>query len=91
MVKREFSKTKANEAIEEFFDEIKDKNPKEIKKIKTLSMNYKIPLKEKRKLFCKKCLTPYKNPKIRINNKIKSIECENCGFISRTKLIQKCK
>lgn len=86
MVKREFPKTQVKEIIEKFFQEITNKTPKDIKKIKVLAMNYKIPLKEKRKLFCKKCFTPYKNPKVRIKNKIKSIECETCGFVSRIKL-----
>lgn len=80
------SKTDAQEKIEEFFKDIKSKNPKEIKKIKRLAMNKKISLKEKRKLFCKKCLTPYKNPKIRIKKETKSIECQNCGKINRWKI-----
>ena len=80
------SKTEAKKEIDEFFKDIKNKSPKEIKKIKRLAMSKKIPLKEKRKLFCKKCLSPYKNPKIRIKNKIKSIKCENCGYISRWKI-----
>jgi len=41
-------------------------------------------LKEKRKLFCKKCLKPYSGKeKVRIKNKVKTITCENCGYISR--------
>lgn len=86
MVKREFSKTQAKEIIEEFFKNINKKSPKEIRKIKMLSMKYKIPLKEKRKLFCKKCFTPHVNSKIRIKNKFKIIECKNCGVIARRKL-----
>ena len=85
MVKK-ISKTEAKEEIKEFFKGIKNKTPKEIKKIKKLAMSKNISLKEKRKLFCKKCLNPYKNPKIRIKNRIKSIACENCGYISRWRL-----
>jgi RNase P subunit RPR2 len=80
------SKSAASKKIDEFFKDIKNKTPKDIKKIKRLAMAKKIPLKEKRRLFCKKCLFPYNNPKIRIKNKIKSIECSNCGYISRWKL-----
>ncbi|MCK5149930.1 hypothetical protein KAJ87_03320 [Candidatus Pacearchaeota archaeon] len=80
------SKTAAQEDIEKFFKEIEDKTPKEVKKIKRLAANKKILLKEKRKLFCKKCLAPYKKSKIRIKGGKRIVECENCGFISRFKL-----
>lgn len=87
MMKKNNSKTEAKEKIEEFFKEIKNKNPKEIKKVKRLAMNFKIPLKEKRKLFCSECLIPFSgNEKIRLKNGIKSISCENCGNISRWKM-----
>jgi RNase P subunit RPR2 len=46
-------------------------------------MSQNIKLEYKRKLFCKKCLNPYKNSKIRIKNKTKIINCENCGYVSR--------
>lgn len=77
------------EIIKNFFKEIENKNPKEIKKIKRLAMHYNIKLKELRKKFCKKCYTPYipgKNCKIRIKNKIKRVKCLNCGYIARWKL-----
>ena len=76
-------KTEAREKIEEFFRNLKDKTSKEVKKIKRLAMSHNIPLKEKRKLFCKKCLSPYKNAKIRIKNSRKIIICEECGKVSR--------
>ena len=85
-MKKTLSKLEAKKQVEEFFLDIKNKNPKEIKKIKRFAMAYNIPLKEKRKLFCKKCLGPYKTPKIRIKNKMKSVECENCGGVGRWKL-----
>jgi len=85
-MKSSFSKSEAKEKIEKFFEEINGKSAKEVKKIKRLAMNKSIGLKEKRKLFCRKCLNVYKNPKIRIRNKAKSIKCENCGCISRWKL-----
>jgi RNase P subunit RPR2 len=85
-MKKKISKIEAIKEIEEFFSEIKDKTPKEIKKIKRLAMRYKIPLKEKRKQFCKKCLSPYINPKVRIKKGIKTVECKNCSYISRYKI-----
>jgi RNase P subunit RPR2 len=86
-MKKVISKEKAKKEIEEFFSNIKEKTPKEIKKIKRLAMSYNIPLKEKRKLFCKKCLTPYSgNEKIRIKKGIKSIVCGNCGYQSRWRM-----
>jgi RNase P subunit RPR2 len=81
------SKTESKLKIEEFFENIKNKIPKEIKKIKKQAMSQNIPLKEKRKLFCKKCLTPYSGKeKIRIKNKVKTITCKKCGNVSRWKV-----
>jgi RNase P subunit RPR2 len=77
------SKKEAKEDISNFFIDIKNKDSKQIKKIKKLAMSHNISLKDKRKTFCKKCLTPYKKPKIRIRNKIKRVTCENCGYVSR--------
>ena len=85
-MKKSISKTEAKENISKSFKEIKSKTPKEIKKIKILAMSHNILLKEKRKLFCKKCLTPYKNAKIRIKKGMKSVECGNCGRVSRWEL-----
>lgn len=86
MAKKSISKKKVVGEIEEFFSDIGNKSPKEIKKIKILASSKNIPLKEKRKLFCKKCLNPYGNSKIRTKNLVKSITCDNCNFISRWKL-----
>lgn len=80
------SKSEAEKEIREFFLNIKEKSPKEIKKIKKLAMSHNIKLKELRKKFCKKCFSPYKNPKTRIKNKIKSITCEDCRYISKYKI-----
>ena len=81
------SKTESKLKIEEFFENIKNKIPKEIKKIKKQAMSQNIPLKEKRKLFCKKCLTPYSGKeKVRIKNKVKTITCKKCGNVSRWKV-----
>ena len=83
---KKISKTQAKEKISKFFKDIQSKSPQKIKKIKKLAMSHNIPLKENRKLFCKKCCVPYKSPKIRIKNKSKVVTCENCGFVSRWKL-----
>jgi RNase P subunit RPR2 len=83
-MKKNISKTEAKEKIENFFKDIKNKDSKEIKKIKRLAMNFKIPLKEKRKLFCKYCLNPYsKKEKVRIKKRMRIVICVNCGRISR--------
>lgn len=86
MPKKEISKTEARERIQEFFSDMESKSPIHIKKIKKIAMRNKISLKEYKKLFCKKCLTPYKSPKTRIKHKIKTVECKNCGKISRWKI-----
>ncbi|MFC1682397.1 hypothetical protein ACFL0X_02190 [Nanoarchaeota archaeon] len=85
-MKSKLSKTEAKEKIENFFKEIKNKSPKEIKKIKRLAMKHNIQLKEKRKLFCKKCFSPYKNPKTRIKSGMKIMTCSECGGVVRWKL-----
>ena len=86
MYAKKISKKEAKKQIEEFFLNIKGRTPKEVQKIKKLAMSFNLPLKEKRKTFCKRCLIPYVNSKIRIKNKIKSVTCKNCGHVSRWKL-----
>ncbi len=86
-MKSKLSKTQAKEKIEEFFSEIKNKTPKEIKKIKKLAMKHNIKLREKRKLFCKKCYVAFNGKeKIRIIKGKKIVTCLGCGYVSRTKL-----
>ena len=80
------SKTEAKNHISRFFQDIKNKSPDDIRKIKRLAMRYNIPLREKRKKLCKKCLAPYKNPKIRIKRKMKTTTCENCGYVARCRI-----
>jgi len=84
---KNISKKDAEKIIEDFFLDIKNKTSKQVKKIKSLAMNKKISLKDKRKLFCKKCLAPYsEKEKIRIKKSMKSIECKNCGKVNRWKI-----
>jgi len=77
------SKTEAIEKINEFF---RGKHQREdVRKIKKLAMSHQIKLKEKKKLFCKKCFSM--NLKVLgIKNKIKSMRCEDCGNLMRWKI-----
>ena len=86
-MKKALSKTEVEKQITNFFNNIKNKSPKEIKKIKRLAMKYNIKLKERRKLFCNKCLNSYLgNENIRIKNNKKIIKCNNCKNISRWRI-----
>ena len=85
-MKNKISKKEAKEKIKEFFENIKHKSPKDVKKIKKLAMSYKIPLKENRKLFCKNCLCPHTNPSIRVKKGIIKINCGECKYTSRWKI-----
>lgn len=82
---KKLSKTESKEEIVEFFKDIETKSEKDIKKIKKLAMSQNIPLKELRKKFCKKCYSSLEG-KTRINNKIKSITCKECGNVTRWKI-----
>ena len=83
---KRISKTETEKQVKEFFENIESKTAKEVKKIKKLAMSQNSPLKDLRKKFCSKCFSPFGNSKIRIKNKMKIVECENCGRISRWKL-----
>ncbi len=85
-MKDKISKTEAKAIVEKFFSNIENKNSLEVKKIKKLAMRNNVALKEKRKLFCKYCLTPYIKPQIRIKNDKKIVKCVKCGKISRIKI-----
>ncbi len=79
------SKTETKKEIDNFFSSIKDKTSKEIRKMKKLAMSQNISLKELRKKFCKKCYSP--NLKIKsVKNRIKTVECKNCGNLMRWKM-----
>ena len=77
------SKTEAIEKINDFFKEKHDKE--QVRKIKKLAMSHQIKLREKRKLFCKKCYSM--NLKVlRIKNNMKTVKCEDCGSLMRWKI-----
>ena len=71
--------------IMSFFENIKGKSAKEVKKIKKLAMAHNIQIKEKRKLFCKKCFVPYDDFSLTIKNDMVRIVCGNCENVSRWK------
>lgn len=84
---KKLSKKEAEETIKEFFSNIKNKTPLEVRKIKKLSMRCSLKLGELRKEFCKKCLTPYSGEeKIGVKDKKKSVACKKCNYINRWKI-----
>ena len=80
------SQTEAKKNIKEFFADIRNKSPKEIKKMKKLAMSHNIALGNLRKKFCKKCFYPFKTSKVRIKKHMKIIICGNCGHVSRWRI-----
>lgn len=86
---KKLSRTEAKKKIDFFFSnhDFKSKTEKQVKKIKKLAMSHNLPLRDYRKLFCKKCLMPYTGiEKVRIKNKSKNITCSHCGYISKWKI-----
>jgi len=82
---QKLTKKEAEDEIKEFFKNIKNKQPSEVKKIKRLAMKHNIKLGRLRKKFCKKCYsTDLKVKKVKQGRK--TVECRNCGSISRWKL-----
>jgi len=82
---KKISKTEAEKEIKKFFENIENKSANDIKKIKKLAMGSNIQLKEMRKKFCKRCYSP--NLKIKnVKNRVKTIECKNCGNLMRWKM-----
>lgn len=79
------SKKEVENKIKDFFKNINNKSPREIKKIKKLAMSKNIKLKNLRKRFCKRCYSP-KLKILSIKKKIKRVQCEECGYIMRWKL-----
>ena len=82
---KKLTRAETEKEIEDFFKNIDSKTPKEIKKIKRLSMKHNIKLGNLRKKFCKKCYSPRLKVKS-IKKKIKTVRCESCGYISRWRL-----
>lgn len=83
---KKISKTEAKKQIDFFFSNFSEKSSADVRKIKRLANSQNISLKANRKKFCKKCFSPYKNPKIRIKSNVKKITCGNCGYVSRWRI-----
>lgn len=82
MNKEKLTRQEIEHIKKDFFSDIKNKSPKEIKKIKKLAASKRVSLKEEKNLFCRKCLSPYLgDEKIRVNRQKKMITCEKCGAV----------
>jgi len=79
------SKSETEKEIKKFFEDINEKSPKEIKKIKKLAMRHNIKLGWLRKKFCKKCYSTKMKVAL-VKNGVKTVKCKNCGFVSRWRL-----
>ena len=80
-MKARLIKKEDEEKINDFFK--KDNfDSEEMKKIKKLAMKFNIKLGERRKNFCKKCLSKLEG-KIIIGRERKMVTCKNCGFKNR--------
>ena len=86
MVKK--NKKESLEEIEAFFSNLSKKTPQEVKKIMKIAMAHNVKLKERRKLFCKKCFAVLnaKNSEIRIKKGMKTVKCLVCNAAQRWKL-----
>ena len=87
-MKSKLSKQEAQKKIEDFFSNLKNKTPEQIKKIKRLAMHYHISLHNYKKLYCKKCYSVFnsENSEIRIRKGFKTRKCKMCGVISRSNI-----
>lgn len=83
---KKLTKSEAEEKIQEFFKNLQEKTPEEIKRVKILAAKHNIKLGELKKRFCKKCYSFFKNPEIRIREGKKIVKCKNCGGVSRWKI-----
>lgn len=77
------NKKQAEEKINLFF---REKHSKEdVRKIKKISMRYRIKLKDFRKKFCNRCFSM--NLKFRkVKGNRKTVECSDCGNLMRWKI-----
>jgi len=83
-MKTNLSKTQAKEKVEAFFKK-QNFDKEEMRKIRRIAMKFKIRLKDKRKTFCKHCLSKLKGS-VRINKGYKTIQCSFCNFKNRFKI-----
>ena len=85
-MKKTFSKSEAEKIIYNFFENIQNKDAKQVKKIKKFSMAYNIKLGEKRKLFCKNCFAPYTDFGLIVKKGYARVLCGNCNYVARWKV-----
>lgn len=83
-MKKEMNKTEAKAKIEKFFSN-QDFSPEQLRKIKNLAMKFNIKLGDKRKLFCKKCLSPLAG-RLTITKTHKTVECSECKFRNKLRI-----
>lgn len=84
-MKTKLTKKQAEEKIEEFFFDLKNKKPEEIMKIKRLAMKHNIKLGKERKKFCQKCFSIKLEVKS-VKKGMKTVKCKNCGKTIRWKI-----
>ena len=83
-MKTSINKTQAKEKIDNFFQK-ESFTSEEMRRIKRLAMKFNIKLGDKRKFFCKKCLSPLAG-KLRVTKTHKTVECNFCGFKNRVRI-----
>lgn len=83
-MKSNSSRKEAESEIKEFFKS-SDFSPAELKKIKKLSMRYRISLKTYKKKFCRSCLNPLSGS-IKISKEYKAVICKNCQKKNKWKI-----
>ncbi|MFH1425587.1 MAG: hypothetical protein ABIG28_02560 [archaeon] len=83
-MKTSVSKTEAKKKIDDFFKQ-GEFSAREIKKMKRLAMKFNIKLGEKRRLFCKRCLSKLRG-ETGVSKTHKIVKCGKCGFLSRHKI-----
>ncbi len=85
---RKLSKKESLEEIEAFFSNPTKKTSQEVQKMLKTATAHNIKLKEKRKLFCKKCFTIFnaRNSEIRIKKEMKRVKCLVCNAAQRWKI-----
>jgi RNase P subunit RPR2 len=86
-MKTKLSKQEAKEKIEVFFKQ-PSFTQKELKKIRRLAMKFKIPLREKRRKFCKSCLRQLKG-KTRVSSTHKTVTCSHCNYENKFRILKK--
>ena len=83
-MKTNLNKTQAKEKVDSFFKK-QSFTKEEMRKIRRIAMKFKIRLKDKRKTFCKHCLSQLKG-KTRISKGYKTIQCSFCNYKNRFKI-----